>query len=136
MCGIFGILKVDFGRAYSYDNSLQLGVTKEHMIPTLKKQNIYKIIIDGLIQLQNRGYDSSGICTLNNNNFEIYKYASTHKESSIEKLLSLNLLELENNSYNSLVGIIPLQLLAYYLSINNGINPDIPKNLAKVVTVE
>jgi len=42
----------------------------------------------------------------------------------------------KNNSYSSLLGIIPLQLLAYYLSINRGINPDIPKNLAKVVTVE
>lgn len=67
MCGIFGI------------------------ITTLKKQDIYKIIINGLIQLQNRGYDSSGICTLNNNNFEIHKYASTNELSSIDKLLSLNL---------------------------------------------
>ncbi len=29
-----------------------------------------------------------------------------------------------------------MQLFAYYLSINKGINPDKPKNLAKVVTVE
>jgi glucosamine--fructose-6-phosphate aminotransferase (isomerizing) len=36
----------------------------------------------------------------------------------------------------SLLGIIPTQLLAYYLSVNKGINPDKPKNLAKVVTVE
>jgi glucosamine--fructose-6-phosphate aminotransferase (isomerizing) len=42
----------------------------------------------------------------------------------------------KNNSYSSLLGIIPLQMLAYYLSINKNINPDIPKNLAKVVTVE
>jgi len=42
----------------------------------------------------------------------------------------------ENKTYGSLLGIIPLQLLAYYLSINKGINPDTPKNLAKVVTVE
>lgn len=42
----------------------------------------------------------------------------------------------ENKSYSSLLGIIPLQLLAYHLSINKGINPDKPKNLAKVVTVE
>jgi glucosamine--fructose-6-phosphate aminotransferase (isomerizing) len=42
----------------------------------------------------------------------------------------------ENYSYCSLLGMIPIQLLAYYLSIRNGINPDIPKNLAKVVTVE
>ena len=32
--------------------------------------------------------------------------------------------------------MIPLQLLAYYLSTYKNINPDIPKNLAKVVTVE
>ena len=42
----------------------------------------------------------------------------------------------ENKSYSSLLGIIPIQLLAYHLSINKGINPDKPKNLAKVVTVE
>ena len=42
----------------------------------------------------------------------------------------------ENTSYSSLLGAIPLQLLAYYLSIEKGINPDKPKNLAKVVTVE
>ena len=42
----------------------------------------------------------------------------------------------ENKSYSSLLGIIPIQLFAYYLSINRGIDPDKPKNLAKVVTVE
>ena len=67
MCGIFGILT------------------------NLKNHNIYKIIIDGLIQLQNRGYDSSGICVLNDGKFDIHKYASTNQISSIDKLLSLNL---------------------------------------------
>ena len=42
----------------------------------------------------------------------------------------------ENKTYASLLGVIPIQLLAYYLSLNKGINPDKPKNLAKVVTVE
>ena len=74
MCGIFGILT------------------------TLKNQDIYKIIINGLIQLQNRGYDSSGICTLNNNKFEIHKYASSNELSSIDKLLSLNLQNSDNNN--------------------------------------
>ncbi len=41
-----------------------------------------------------------------------------------------------NASYASLLGIVPLQLLAYYMSIHRSINPDKPKNLAKVVTVE
>ena len=70
MCGIFGILT------------------------TNNSQNIYEIIINGLIQLQNRGYDSSGIClldtinqTINHTNFIINKYASTSTESSIDKLI-------------------------------------------------
>ena len=42
----------------------------------------------------------------------------------------------ENKTYASLLGIIPIQLLAYNISIKKGINPDKPKNLAKVVTVE
>ena len=41
-----------------------------------------------------------------------------------------------NKYYGSLIALIPLQLLSYYLSINRNINPDKPKNLAKVVTVE
>ncbi len=32
--------------------------------------------------------------------------------------------------------IIPLQLLAYYMAIERGINPDMPRNLAKSVTVK
>lgn len=41
-----------------------------------------------------------------------------------------------NKTFQSLVNIIPIQILAYKLSISKGINPDRPKNLAKVVTVE
>ena len=29
-----------------------------------------------------------------------------------------------------------LQILSYYLALQNNANPDMPKNLAKVVTVE
>ena len=47
-----------------------------------------------------------------------------------------NLLVTNNKYYGSLIALIPLQLLSYYLSINRNINPDKPKNLAKVVTVE
>jgi len=32
--------------------------------------------------------------------------------------------------------VVPLQLLAYYVSVGRGINPDRPRNLAKSVTVE
>lgn len=61
MCGIFGIV-------------------------SLNQENIYERIINGLIQLQNRGYDSSGLCVLNNKHLEVHKYASTPTESSLQKL--------------------------------------------------
>lgn len=41
-----------------------------------------------------------------------------------------------NDSYNELLCLIPLQLLAFKLSLYRGYNPDLPRNLAKVVTVE
>ena len=77
MCGIFGI------------------------ITNYKIQNLRKIIINGLIQLQNRGYDSSGICVLNNNEFEIHKYATTNDITSLDKLISL---ELNNNELSMGIG--------------------------------
>lgn len=42
----------------------------------------------------------------------------------------------ENKTFSSLLSIIPLQLLAYELTIYKGYNPDTPRNLAKVVTVD
>jgi glucosamine--fructose-6-phosphate aminotransferase (isomerizing) len=41
-----------------------------------------------------------------------------------------------NNSISEILFIIPLQLIAYYLAVNKNNNPDYPRNLAKVVTVE
>ena len=42
----------------------------------------------------------------------------------------------KNESYGDLLCIIPLQLLAFKLSLYKGCNADMPRNLAKVVTVE
>jgi glucosamine--fructose-6-phosphate aminotransferase (isomerizing) len=41
-----------------------------------------------------------------------------------------------NATFIHLLSVIPLQLLAYELSLSRGLNPDMPRNLAKVVTVE
>jgi len=41
-----------------------------------------------------------------------------------------------NEYYGFILGLIPLQLLSYYIALNKGYNPDTPRNLAKVVTVE
>ena len=41
-----------------------------------------------------------------------------------------------NKTFSSLLAIVPLQFLAYRLSVDRGYNPDTPRNLAKVVTVD
>ncbi len=46
---------------------------------------VLEMLLDGLKQLQNRGYDSAGICNLTNN-FNLIKYASTNDYDSIKKL--------------------------------------------------
>ena len=73
MCGIFGIV---------LNNN---------------NENIINLIINGLIQLQNRGYDSAGLSVIkNSNSIEVYKYASTNEEDAITKLSKLNLEKNEN----------------------------------------
>lgn len=64
-------------------------------------ENTLKILIEGLKQLQNRGYDSAGISLIKNNNFIIKKYASTNELDSIKKLEH----EFSDKNYSSYLGI-------------------------------
>ena len=58
----------------------------------------------------------------------------TNKKNQIDKP---NVIYIKTNeTFNDLLCLLPLQLLAYKLAINRNINPDVPRNLAKVVTVE
>jgi len=76
MCGIFGIV---------LNNN---------------NENIYNLIINGLIQLQNRGYDSAGVCIIKNNKFEVNKCASTNKLNALDKLINMtDIKELKDNIY-------------------------------------
>ncbi len=53
----------------------------------LGSDNAFFYILSSLALLQNRGYDSAGICTINNNNkLTVNKYASKGNESAIELL--------------------------------------------------
>ena len=65
----------------------------------LGNKNAFKLLLDGLKQLQNRGYDSAGICTISEKGtFNLFKYASTDKLSAIEKLESIQ----DNNNFNGI----------------------------------
>ena len=52
--------------------------------------NIFEFLMMSLLQLQNRGYDSSGICMFDNNEYIFHKYASTKEIDSVEKLKSMD----------------------------------------------
>mmetsp|Transcript_2883 Transcript_2883/g.4341 ORF Transcript_2883/g.4341 Transcript_2883/m.4341 type:complete len:695 (+) Transcript_2883:40-2124(+) len=41
-----------------------------------------------------------------------------------------------NGVLTSLIGVLPLQFIAYELAVLKGINPDVPRNLAKAVTTD
>jgi glucosamine--fructose-6-phosphate aminotransferase (isomerizing) len=40
------------------------------------------------------------------------------------------------DSFSPMLSVIPAQLFAYYCSVQRGLDPDKPRNLAKSVTVE
>jgi glutamine---fructose-6-phosphate transaminase (isomerizing) len=65
------------------------------------------------------------------------RYAEVITITDNEECKRENTIYIESNkTYSDLLSILPLQLLSYKLSISKGINPDFPRNLAKVVTVE
>uniref|UniRef100_A0A6C0B0C7 Glutamine--fructose-6-phosphate aminotransferase [isomerizing] n=1 Tax=viral metagenome TaxID=1070528 RepID=A0A6C0B0C7_9ZZZZ len=48
----------------------------------------------------------------------------------------INFMIQKNNTFSGILANVYVQLLSYYLALEQGINPDFPRNLAKVVTVE
>ncbi|TXT55206.1 MAG: Glutamine--fructose-6-phosphate aminotransferase [isomerizing] [Candidatus Thorarchaeota archaeon] len=62
------------------------------------------------------------------------------REEKLEAYLASNIDYLEVPKapllLNPILDVIPLQLLSYYLSVDLGINPDLPRNLSKTLTVD
>jgi glucosamine--fructose-6-phosphate aminotransferase (isomerizing) len=54
------------------------------------------------------------------------------KKDLFESIITVPL----NTSFQGVLSIIPIQLLAYEIAVRKGYNPDFPRNLAKVVTVD
>jgi len=71
------------------------------------------------------------------------KNRNTYQEIKARNAFVLRISDLEgelkiekNKTFGGLIANVNIQLLSYYLSIEKGYNPDFPRNLAKVVTVE
>lgn len=71
------------------------------IIGIVSNKDCIQDLIEGIKQLQNRGYDSAGICVLNNNLFYLAKYATTPIDDSI-KLVEQHISE---NPVQSKVGV-------------------------------
>lgn len=58
------------------------------IICVLGKSNIGEILINGLTVLKNRGYDSCGVCYIENNTLKTIKYATPHSLELLARKLS------------------------------------------------
>lgn len=60
------------------------------------------------------------------------------EEYEQEKKIADSVLEIPQtlNALVPLLSVLPLQILAYYVAVDKGLDVDMPSNLAKSVTVE
>ena len=92
------------------------------VIAILTNQSMFEKTVSNMIEVKSRDGSIVAITTDNNNVDDCSKY----------QIYIPDTFELFSPS----IAIIPLQLLAYYISVAKGIDPDKPRNLAKSVTVE
>lgn len=88
------------------------------------KDDTHKTIVSNIMEMKARG--ASVIVLCEEGDEEIKRLADDFVElpKGIPEILS------------PVLYVIPLQLLAYYIALEKGLNPDMPRNLAKSVTVK
>lgn len=84
----------------------------------------HKTVIGNIMEMKARG--ASVIAVVEEGDEEIKKLADDYVE--VPKGIAVVL--------SPIVFVVPLQLLAYYMAVEKGHNPDMPRNLAKSVTVK
>ena len=122
--------------SYIHCEGFSAGSLKHGPFALLDNNNLTLLLIDNndtknLHILKSTYYE---IVSRTNNLYIISNSASIKQELNIndDKFILINRL----NYYNEIIFIVALQYLAYNISIKKNINPDKPRNLAKVVTVE
>jgi glucosamine--fructose-6-phosphate aminotransferase (isomerizing) len=88
------------------------------------KDETHKTLIGNIMEMKARG--ASIIAVIEEGDEEIKNLVDDYMEvpKGVPEVLS------------PIAFIIPLQLLAYYMAVERGYNPDMPRNLAKSVTVK
>jgi glucosamine--fructose-6-phosphate aminotransferase (isomerizing) len=77
----------------------------------------YDAIISNAIEIKSRGGYIIGVSSKKNDVFDEW-------------------IEARSGGSDLITQVVPLQLLAYYVAVKKGLDPDKPRNLAKSVTVK
>ena len=93
------------------------------VIGLLTQDELYEKTISNMVECKSRGAYLMGVTTFGN-------YAI---EDAVEFATYIPRID---NHFTASLAVVPLQLLAYYVSVAKGLDVDKPRNLAKSVTVE
>ena len=93
------------------------------VIGVLTQNGLYEKTISNMVECKSRGAYIMGLTTYGNYNIEDTVEFATYIPKTDEH-------------FAASLAVIPLQLLAYYVSVAKGLDVDKPRNLAKSVTVE
>ena len=93
------------------------------VIGVLTQNDLYEKTISNMVECKSRGAYLMGLTTYGNYNIEDTVEFATYIPKT-------------DGHFAASLPVIPLQLLAYYVSVAKGLDVDKPRNLAKSVTVE
>ena len=93
------------------------------VIGLLTQKELYEKTVSNMMECKSRGAYLMGITTNGNFNVEDSANFTVYIPKTDEHFMAS-------------LAVVPLQLLAYYTSVNRGLDVDKPRNLAKSVTVE
>lgn len=93
------------------------------VIGILTQPRLFEKTISNMVEVKARGAYLMGLTTYGNYNIEDTANFTVYIPKSDEH-------------FQASIAVVPLQLLAYYVSVTKGLDVDKPRNLAKSVTVE
>jgi glucosamine--fructose-6-phosphate aminotransferase (isomerizing) len=88
------------------------------------KDETHRAVVSNIMEMKARGASIIVVCEEGDEEIKRYSDDFIEVPKGIPEILS------------PILYVIPLQLFAYYMALERGLNPDMPRNLAKSVTVK
>ena len=117
--GPFALLKPDFP-------VIIIALNDEH----------FEKCINAMIEIKSRGAKVILITNVEKDSGRIKKEKTCLLENSLRHADHVIHIPSEAKWIGDILSVIPIQVIAYRLALSRGLNPDLPRNLAKVVTVD